>query len=481
MDSRQRYLEEQLQRRESEASELRRNLHELSGKFFQLERAFEINLQSQALQEVEFNRMKVEYEELRKLNVETAQARTKLNSILMNTTTERDHWKNAFLQQRGDIKREKIGWGNAMDLVKRECEDILKQTRESAEKQFHEMVELYNESREKVSLLEGQVVEYEDLKREHENRSFELANLLETLKRFDVDVGSVCQLGAEALRNLTESGNLFEGSMKNLRHLAWTVKERKDEPQLVLLREQNSVLREVVKNLKRKFQMLNQTHNEIPEKEYEERHERMLLENTTNSQNNNDKLLYESEFDKNIVPAVENSINSLIHENNNNYTKERKGHVENEMRGLTDGYKNDNRNKRFDIENTKIDQCGRILCIESHSNGTIYEEYVIKLSINREIKIKYPIVLNNNDAMVRLEFMDNEIDYEKAPIDRMLILFKNIHAVVNFKQTGVPCSTQTTKIKTSNNFTQTSFTGINSFSRINAGVTVSEKIFKFLL
>lgn len=227
--------------------------------------------------------------------------------------------------------------------------------------------------------------------------------------------------------------------------------------------------------------MLNQTHNEIPEKEHEEQHERMLLENATNSQNNNDKLLHESEFDKNIVPAVENSMNLLIHENNNNYTKECKGHVENEMRGLTDGYKNDNRNKRFDIENTKIDKCGRILCIESHSNGTIYEEYVIKLSINREIKIKYPIVLNNNEAMVRLEFMDNEIDYEKAPIDRMLILFKNIHAVVNVKQTGVPCSTQTTKIKTSNNFTQTSFTGINSFSRLNVGVTVSEKIFKFLL
>lgn len=60
MDSRQRYLEEQLQRRE--VSELRRNLHELSGKFFQLERAFEINLQSQARQEVEFNRVKVECE-----------------------------------------------------------------------------------------------------------------------------------------------------------------------------------------------------------------------------------------------------------------------------------------------------------------------------------------------------------------------------------------------------------------------------------
>lgn len=37
-----------------------------------------------------------------------------------------------------------------MDLVKRECEDVLKQTRESAEEQFHEMVELYNETREKV-------------------------------------------------------------------------------------------------------------------------------------------------------------------------------------------------------------------------------------------------------------------------------------------------------------------------------------------
>lgn len=55
-----------------------------------------------------------------------------------------------------------------------------------------------------------------------------------------------------ALKNLTERGNLFEESMKNLRHLAWTVKDRKDEPQLDLLREQNSVLKQVIKNLKRK-------------------------------------------------------------------------------------------------------------------------------------------------------------------------------------------------------------------------------------
>lgn len=62
MDSWQRYREEQLQRTESEASELRRNLNELRTKFFQLERAFEINLQSQARLELQFNRTKLESE-----------------------------------------------------------------------------------------------------------------------------------------------------------------------------------------------------------------------------------------------------------------------------------------------------------------------------------------------------------------------------------------------------------------------------------
>lgn len=40
--------------------------------------------------------------------------------------------------------------------------------------------------------------------------------------------------------------------MKNLRQLTWTTKCEKDESELILLREQNSVLKEVVKNLKRK-------------------------------------------------------------------------------------------------------------------------------------------------------------------------------------------------------------------------------------
>lgn len=62
MGRNQRYLEEQLQRRESEVSELRRNLRELEGKFFQLERAFQVNLQLQNRREVEFNRVKLENE-----------------------------------------------------------------------------------------------------------------------------------------------------------------------------------------------------------------------------------------------------------------------------------------------------------------------------------------------------------------------------------------------------------------------------------
>lgn len=60
-----------------------------------------------------------------------------------------------------------------------------------------------------------------------------------------------------ALKNLTQRGNLFEEGMKNLRHLAWTTEYRVDEPELTLLRKQNSVLKEVVKNLKKKVSAFN--------------------------------------------------------------------------------------------------------------------------------------------------------------------------------------------------------------------------------
>ncbi|XP_076764043.1 uncharacterized protein LOC143431301 [Xylocopa sonorina] len=475
MDSRRRYLEMQLQRRESEASELRRNLRELGTKFFQLERAFEINLQSQARQEVEFNRMKLESEGLQKLNDEIVRARTELNSRLMNAITERDHWKNAFLQQSEVIKRNKKEFDHVVVLVKSECEGVLKITRETAEKQFQEIAGLYHEAKEKVIRLEEQIRAYRGSEREYENRSFQLANLLETLKRFDVDVGSVCQLTAEALKNLTERGNLYEESMKNLRHLAWTIKDRKDEPQLILLREQNSVLREVVKNLKRKFQTLERT------KANSDEYTRLEIE--TNSRDVNNDLPIESMDIENTDPTIGNSTNALFREENSNYDrKEYKERGGIETRTKHGSLENDNRNERFDIESAIFDKGGKVLCIESHSNGARYEEYVFKLSIDREMKIKYPVLLNDKvKEAVYLEFVDDEVEYEKAPLDRMLILFKNICAVISIKQTGISCSTQTMRTKTINNSTQTVLTGLNSFSRLNVGAMVSEQFSRFLL
>ncbi|CAD1471415.1 unnamed protein product, partial [Heterotrigona itama] len=366
------------------------------------------------------------------------------------------------------VSRDRIECENTAALVKRECEDILKTARETAEKQIHEIVELYDEAKEKMTRLEERVGTYEAFEREYENRGSELANLLETLKRFDVDVGSVCQLAAEALKNLTERGTLFEESMKNLRHLAWTVKDRKDEPQLVLLREQNSVLREIVKNLKKK--MLSQTHDEIPIEKDAEQHEHAINPRNIDGHSSNGRSLNGN--------ATENPIDSSIRENNNDYdAKERNGRDAIGTRAITVSWKNENRSEKFDIERTIIDKCGKLLCIVSHSNGVVYEEYVFKLSTDREIKIKYPVSLNKDDEAVRLEFVDNETDYEVTPTDRMLILFKNVYVTVNVKQTGVPCSTQTAKIKTCNIFTQTAVTGVNWFSRLNMGATMlnSEK------
>lgn len=200
----------------------------------------------------------------------------------------------------------------------------------------------------------------------------------------------------------------------------------------------------------------------------------MPLENEINPRNINGHLSNERLLN---INAKENPINPSIRENNNDYdAKERNGRGATETRAMAVRGKSENRSEQFDIERTIIDKCGKLLCIESHSNGVVYEEYVFKLSTEREIKIKYPVLLNN-EAVVRLEFVDNENDYEVAPMDRMLILFKNVYVNVNVKQTGVPCSTQTTKIKTSNIFTQTTVTGVNSFSRLNMGATVSEKNF----
>lgn len=45
------------------------------------------------------------FTELRKLKSETLQTRTELNSRLTNATIERNHWKNAFQQQKEFVER----------------------------------------------------------------------------------------------------------------------------------------------------------------------------------------------------------------------------------------------------------------------------------------------------------------------------------------------------------------------------------------
>ncbi|XP_076276679.1 uncharacterized protein LOC143207289 [Lasioglossum baleicum] len=448
METRLRYLEEQLQRRESEVSELRTTLREVGAKFVQLEQAFKTNLRLQVRREARLDRLKREGQELRTLNGDALQTRTELSSRLMNTIIERDHWKNTFLQQREFVMRNEIEYKDAIASVKQECEDILKVSRETAEKQFHELIELYHGTREKVNQLEEEIGMYQSCRREYENRTFELANLLETLNRFDVNVGSVCQLAAEALKNLTEPGNLFEGSMKSLRHVAWTTRDREDQTKPVLLEQQNAVLKEVVKSLKKKLQAQQQSCDQVPEKETKYQNCSTSREANTSSRNSNENL--PSRF---ASPENEDFGKSVMQEN---------------------------KNHEFTDENKSMNACDRVLCIESHSNGRSYEEYIFKLSINREMKLKCPVVLNNSEAIVRMEFVDNEAEYERAPLDRIIIFFNHIYASVNVKQTGIPCGTQTTRLRTVNRSTQTAVVGIKSFLRLNAGTTVSKQIYMYI-
>ncbi|XP_031826066.2 uncharacterized protein LOC116424175 [Nomia melanderi] len=453
MDPRHRYLAEELEKKESEVSQLHSHLHETRAKFIQLEQAFKTNLQLQTRREAEFDHLKNEFQELRKLNADTLQARAELSSRLMNTVIERDHWKNTFLQQREFVMRNKIAYENAAASVKQECEDILMISRETTEKQFHELIELYNGTREKLIQLEEEVGRYQSCRREYENRTFELANLLETLNRFDVDVSSVCQLAAEALKNLTVPGNLFEGSMKNLRHITWDTRAKKDQTELVLLQKQNTVLKEIVKSLKKKIQW--QTHNEVPEEGID--HQNCLASQETEI------------ITRNCSSSLPDRLTFL------------ENHTENkDLNSLSESDRNENRDSKHSNENKTMNTCGRVFCIESHSNGRLYEEYIFKLSSNREMKLKYPVILNNSETMVQMEFIDDETEYEKALLDRIIIFFKNIYASVNVKRTGVPCGTQTIRLKTLNRSTQTAVIGVKSFLRLNAGVTVSKQIYKFV-
>lgn len=229
--------------------------------------------------------------------------------------------------------------------------------------------------------------------------------------------------------------------------------------------------------LVKKFQVLQETHNETVKRANEQHAEVTPYDIEVNSQNCDENLPKQMTLDKEYASNPQNHTNSLIKDNNHNFNTENNA----KTREPTKAPENCNRRSEFDIEGSAIDKCGRLLHIESHTNGVLYDEYILKLSKDREIKIKYPVSLNHSEIPVKIEFVDDENEYEKILSDGMVILFKHIYAFVNVKQTGIPCSTQTTKTKTVNNFAQTAMTGINSFSRLNVGATVSEHFSEFFV
>lgn len=228
----------------------------------------------------------------------------------------------------------------------------------------------------------------------------------------------------------------------------------------------------------KQFQTQQPPRNEIPERENEQRGGSVSDETKITSRSLGCNLPNTLTRNGNCSPSVDNSTGSVMEETYDDYDT---GRRDDEKTSVTTARERDeNRKKKFDNESRIIDERGRVMCIESHSNGSFYEEYILKMSIGGEIKLKCPVLLNNNDVAVKMEFVDDEVEYERAPLDRIMIFFKNIYASVNVKQSGVSCGTQTIKLKTSNNFAQTTLTGLHSFSRLNVGARVSKQISKFL-
>ncbi|XP_043502348.1 uncharacterized protein LOC122524266 [Polistes fuscatus] len=123
---------------------------------------------------------------------------------------------------------------------------------EEVEKKHDELFVFYNEAKEKICRLDEKIKENTREKVSFERRTRELANLLETLEHFDLDVKTLCRFTAEAVANLTKVEPLFEEAVKKLRQFTWKVNEREYDNETDKLKSQNLVLREIIKSLKRK-------------------------------------------------------------------------------------------------------------------------------------------------------------------------------------------------------------------------------------
>lgn len=112
---------------------------------------------------------------------------------------------------------------------------------------------------------------------------------------------------------------------------------------------------------------------------------------------------------------------------------------------------------------------------QSHYNGIPYEEYIFKFSRDEEMKVKFLLAVN--DLPLKIQFTDDEAQYEDATMDKIYIFLRNIEKIVKMKNCGLNCAVQTTRIKLVDNYSQTKLTNSsNSFSRLNVGATVNEEI-----
>ncbi|XP_033211820.1 uncharacterized protein LOC117169513 [Belonocnema kinseyi] len=480
MDPYSQHLANRLQEREQELEKLHSSFCDVRNKFMQLENAFQINLQTQQDREDEINLLRLESHDYRKLDEESAKSRAELASRLMKAISESDHWKKAFMQQK---RTNKLEHENFIASVKKECEDILQVTRSTAEKHFRELVQLYQTERGKSDLLQKQMKIFQQKYRNKQERILELANLLETLAQFNVNVESVCQNAAEVMRNFEEHDIVHVEKMRKLRQLTWEAGQIKFQDQ-EQLRIQNSVLREIVKSLKKKLQIANSCSESrllIPEKDespecinpinfsgyrkpanFSNESEKMLnnymtpeCNQTSKSFDNPQKLNGPSEYQS---PG---SINQKIKINAINARKRKETKFSRDSR-----------------EKDQICLSPHIEKLESHLNGVPYQEYVIRFSKNHEMKVKHSSIPTSGEFPLKIEFVDDEEEYQDASLDKIYIFLKNIERVIRLKKNGMNCGVQTTRVKISNSYAQTMLTkSTNSFSRLNVGATMlnSEK------
>ncbi|KAF7403716.1 hypothetical protein HZH68_006510 [Vespula germanica] len=464
-----------------ETLQLRRKLEEVNAKFVQLQQAFVMKLRSQKHRETRFDRLTLENQEIQRFAEECLRDVTEMRIRLKETENERDFWKNTAMRGRKKAERMRSEAKVVEESLEKKRESVSRSIRnEQREKQLEELSGFYNEAKEKIRRLEEETKENATRKESFEARARELANLLETLEHFDLDVKTLCRLTAEAVENLTKVGLHFAETIKKLRQFTWKADDKECDSETNKLRSQNLVLREIVKSLKRRaqFRSENQASREkdlkesINEREnkIEETHNYRDLkanDNNANVKKNRNQTWMQHETNSKGNDDVENVVNDASFKND--FGEDRtfiNDRTESKEKCFSTRYNRDSK----EIVSNDVDE--KLLCIESHKNGIFYDEYVIGFSNNRQMKIKHSPEASTKAAHLKLEIVDCEEKYQESPPDKVVILLKNLWTSIKINRTGINCATQTMLTRKRDNYTQTSITEIRNFLRLNVGYTV---------